>query len=245
MDKSQSSEGQTEDKNSKIPAHETEKATSGLRIIVTLRNGTKQEVELSPSELKTMSRSVFFMHAQAYYKILECVAASPIGWADVELNRCYLWVVKTIEGQLSRPEFKDFPGKFEPYVENIFPSSGLGDLGWEDGVAPHAEDFLGRAQAFVESELLIPLDKDSPAYKVFELKKQEVRSAIEAAEKYYAETTRRFKVMLSQVKTGQQNAGQTKPESRQQEGRCQEANGRRVDKPHNTNRSDTNSEDSG
>ena len=102
---------------------------------------------LTPEQKKYQISHGLFLYAQTYVKIVQSVTRHHIGWMDCELNGHYQHTVKSIKHLLSLDECKDFPGDFEPINDNIFPESGILDLGW-DVLAESCVDFLSRTQQF-------------------------------------------------------------------------------------------------
>lgn len=103
---------------------------------------------LSQEQKEYLIRANLFLYAQTYVKIVQSVTSQPIGWIDPELNGYYQRTVIAINHLLGLDECKDFPGGFEPFNNNIFPESGILDIGWECGFADSCVDFLSRAQQF-------------------------------------------------------------------------------------------------
>lgn len=102
-----------------------------------------------PSDaLQQFSAAALCVYAQVYYKMIEVVSTCPVAYADFALNQYYLLIVEKIKYLLSLDELKDFTGEFNP-PEHVFPSSGLGDIGWEDVVAPPTENFMASVQTFL------------------------------------------------------------------------------------------------
>jgi len=101
----------------------------------------------SDDEMRYYLRAGLVILAQVYYKIVESVTTSPIGWVDVQLNGYYLFVVRNIKKLLGQDEFRSFPGMFKP-LAHIFPSE-VADLDWVDHVRPDVESFLSSAQGFL------------------------------------------------------------------------------------------------
>ncbi len=208
MGKSKSTEGRNTDRNTKIKTLKVVLSNSALRIIAKFRDGKEEVVHLSPAKQKTLCRSIFLEHAKAYHRILECVSSAPMRWTDPHLNKLYLWVLEVIKTSLSTPDLEGFPGGFEPYVDDILPNSGLAYIDWED-IAGDVEGFLGRAQAFVECERLVPLDRESFAYKTFEAKKREAESVIKVFNRYLTVSERIAEDRYRQMIKEQQPSTQT------------------------------------
>lgn len=102
----------------------------------------------SQEQKEYLIRASLFLYAQNYVNIVQSVTSQPIGWIDPELNGYYQQTVIAINHLLGLDECKDFPGGFEPFNDNIFPESGILDIGWEYGFADSCVDFLSRAQQF-------------------------------------------------------------------------------------------------
>lgn len=103
---------------------------------------------LSQEQKEYLIRASLFLYAQNYVNIVQSVTSQPIGWIDPELNGYYQQTVIAINHLLGLDECKDFPGGFEPFNSNIFPESGILEIGWECGFADSCVDFLSRAQQF-------------------------------------------------------------------------------------------------
>jgi len=102
----------------------------------------------SQEQKEYLIRASLFLYAQNYVNIVQSVTSQSIGWIDPELNGHYQQTVIAINHLLGLDECKDFPGGFEPFNDNIFPESGILDIGWEYGFADSCVDFLSRAQQF-------------------------------------------------------------------------------------------------
>ena len=116
---------------------------------------------------------------------------------DTELNQSYFWAVKNITNLLKNHEdLKDFPIAFEPLFPDLYPST-IGDLDWQDMVAPDAERFLSTVQQYVHSKGMYEPEKGSPAWTFIEMFRPSIEIAVERAVAYskrmsqYTERARR------------------------------------------------------
>jgi len=180
----------------------------------------KKDIPAIPlEENQYILRGALFVYAQVYYKIIEVISSSSVAYADLHLNNDYLQVIKKIRYLLSLEEFKNFTGQFNP-PEHILPSSGLGDIGWEDVVAPQVEGFLASAQAFL-NELNFS-DQDAVERTTFVLKwlHKQVEPIIKRTEEYRQKTERYFNGLIKNCRHEQtelQNtasASSNKPEKK-------------------------------
>lgn len=164
----------------------------------------QQLSEFTDAENNYILRTVLMLFAQGYYSLVEAVGTSPLHYVDMELNNSYLWVVKCIKNSLTQPELKDFPGKFEPLVEHLFPdpNSGL-DMLWEECTLPHLTDFLSQTQAFFQE--LDPIQtiqaQNNELVKTFiTFWKYQVEEAIKTAHQYSSRTKSTFKTLREHAK---------------------------------------------
>lgn len=154
------------------------------------------DVESFPQRQKEyMNRASLLLHAQTYCKIVQSVSSAPVGWIDLELNGYYQRVISTIQHLLSLDECKDFPGGFEPVNDNIFPESGILDIGWEDGFAGSCVDFLSRAQQFF-LQAPVPSDDTYSLLIYLEWLKDKHGMIAKKADEYAAMAEIRFREMF-------------------------------------------------
>lgn len=130
---------------------------------------------------------LLMMLAQAYYKMLES-SVSMASWftvLDMELNHSYLWTIQNLANLLkNHKQLQDFPGKFEPALPDLYPST-IADLEWQDMIAPGVEEFLATVQKYVMSKGCYEPEEKSPAWIMVELFRPSVNRAIETAENYH------------------------------------------------------------
>ncbi|MFB3893293.1 MAG: hypothetical protein ACE15C_14860, partial [Phycisphaerae bacterium] len=119
---------------------------------------------------------------------------------------------------LARPHLKDFTGGFEPQFDSVFPSTGIHDMGWQDGVAPHAEDFLARAQKFVIDQGLFWPEDGTPEAVTLEIWRSQIEEAIELAERYHAKASRTMRSMLAQVDRAKAGGAAVPPSAKEMPG---------------------------
>lgn len=153
----------------------------------TNRAATDQLPTMPPLEWRNAGLGLLMLLAQVYYRILECIItqASWFVVLDLELNQSYLWAVESISNLLKNHEdLKDFPMAFEPIFPDLYPST-IRDVDWDDMVAPDAERFLSTVQKYVHSKGLYEPEKNSPAWRIIELFRPSVDTAIERAIAYH------------------------------------------------------------
>ncbi len=104
---------------------------------------------------------------------------------DLKLNQSYFWVTGNL-GKLLKDdeELKDFPVPFEPIVPDLYPST-IGDLEWQDMIAPDAERFLSTVQRYVHSKGIHDLVEKSPAWILVEFFRPSINAALERAAAYH------------------------------------------------------------
>lgn len=155
---------------------------------------------LSAADLRTSGLNLLLLTAQAYYKMLESVLRSPAQALDLDLNQHYLWTVSTIEALLkNNPELRDFPGKFEPLVPDLYPST-VQDYDWEDFAAPQVEGLLAEVQKYVFSKGAgTDLPQGSPAWIFVEMFRPNITAAIEKADAYYERMQQHMRQMLKRA----------------------------------------------
>lgn len=131
--------------------------------------------------------NLLMLLAQAYYKMLECTI-SLASWCtdlDLELNHSYFWIVTSITNLLKNHEdLQDFPSTFQPLFPDLYPST-IGNLDWDDMVAPDAEQFLSTVQLYVHSKGIYLPEEGSHAWVFIELFRPGVNNAIDRAGVYY------------------------------------------------------------
>jgi hypothetical protein len=136
---------------------------------------------------RTSGLILLLMLAQAYYKMLES-AVSMATWftvLDMDLNHCYLWTTQTLTNLLKNHEhLRDFPGTFEPALPDLYPST-IGDLDWQDMIAPDVEDFLATVQKYVLAKGVCQPEEGSPAWIMVEFIRPSIERAIRCADNYH------------------------------------------------------------
>lgn len=155
---------------------------------------------LSAADLRASGLNLLLLVAQAYYKMLECVLSSPCQALDLDLNQQYLWTVTTFESLLkNNPELRDFPGKFEPLVPDLYPST-VRDFEWEDFAAPQVEGTLAEVQKYVFGKGGAgALPQGSPAWIFVEMFRPNVTASIEKAEAYHERMQQHLRQMLKRI----------------------------------------------
>lgn len=142
-------------------------------------------------------RATLVLMARVYFKIIENVATSPIGWTDLDLNGSYLSVIKAIESLLEDPEFNGLAKSFQR-PDHIFPSSQI-DILWDSGLRETAEGFLASVQAY-----LVGLEsgkRRSPALSAYlSWLRARCRPWIDKAEAFHARAESAFGVLVESLK---------------------------------------------
>jgi hypothetical protein len=153
---------------------------------------------IPPDVNQGILRGTLFIYAQVYYRIIEVVSSGEVAYADLLLNQYYLQVVKKIKYLLSLDGLKGFTGEFNP-PEHILPSYGLGDIGWEDGLAPHTESFLVSVQTFLNE---LDFCGNEPAEVTIVLKwlRKHIEPIIEKIEEYRQTTKKYFNGLVENLK---------------------------------------------
>ena len=129
---------------------------------------------------------LLWLLGQAYFKLLESTLATASWFTalDTELNESYFWTIKTLTNLLKYHEdLKDFPVTFEPLFPDLYPST-IGDLDWQEMVAPDAERFLSTIQQYVHSKGIYDPEEGSPAWSLIERFRPNIALAIERADAY-------------------------------------------------------------
>lgn len=143
--------------------------------------------QMSEEDDRNSGLLLLMMLAQAYYKMLESTV-SMASWftvLDMELNHSYLWTIQNVANLLkNHKHLQDFPGKFEPALPDLYPST-IADLEWQDMIAPGVEEFLATVQKYVMSKGCYEPEEKSPAWVMVELFRPSVNQAIETAENYH------------------------------------------------------------
>lgn len=124
--------------------------------------------------------------AQAYYKMLEATVSMATWFTvlDLELNQWYLWTVQNLEHLLKNDEhLRDFPGRFEPVLPDLYPTT-IGDLEWQDMIAPNVEGFLATVQKYVMTKGCCEPAEKTPAWLVVTAFRSSVQKAVECAENH-------------------------------------------------------------
>lgn len=131
---------------------------------------------------------LLLMLAQTYYKLVESSVelATWVTALDLELNHWYLWTVQNLTNLLKNHEdLQDFPEPFEPVLPDLYPST-IGDLEWQDMIAPSVEGFLATTQKYVMAKGYYEPEEKSPGWIMVELFRSSITRAIECAEKHNA-----------------------------------------------------------
>ena len=169
-----------------------------------------QSLAMSVEEWKNAGLGLLMLLAQAYYKMLESTIStdSPCTALDLELNHCYFWTIKTIRHILDcHPDFKDFPMKFEPLFEDLYPETIM-DVPWDDGVKGEAENFLCTVQKYVFEKGFSEPEENSPAWIYIERFRPGINDAIECATAYQKRMFRHYKNV--QAASSHDGAGRSK-----------------------------------
>jgi hypothetical protein len=115
----------------------------------------------------------------------------------LELNHWYLWTVQNLTNLLKNHEdLQDFPEQFEPVLPDLYPST-IGDLEWQDVIAPSVESFMATVQKYVMTKRAYEPEEKTPAWLMIEMFQPSIRSALECAEKYHTRMTNARKRVLS------------------------------------------------
>ncbi|MFZ4082040.1 MAG: hypothetical protein ACOYKN_12485 [Pirellula sp.] len=142
--------------------------------------------EVPEEDCRNASHILLMLFAQAYYKMLE-ETTSISEWLtqmDMELNHSYLWTVQNLTSLLKNcPHLSDFPMKFEPIFEDLYPGT-IEDVEWKLMVAPHAENFLSAVQKYTLKKGFYDPEEGSPAWIMVQLFRPGVDEAIERASNY-------------------------------------------------------------
>lgn len=159
---------------------------------------------------------LLLMFAQAYYKLVES-SVSLATWVtalDLELNHSYLWTVQSLANLLKHHEdLQDFPEPFEPVLPDLYPST-IGDLEWQDMIAPSVEGFLATVQKYVMAKGCYEPEEKSPAWIMVELFRSSVTRAIESAENYHTRMRKAQLQILGQpVSSTQSTTASSSPRS--------------------------------
>lgn len=161
-------------------------AALGNGDIVTDPLESGQIKEMPQLERQNSGLALLMLLVQAYYRIL-AEATSLSNWAtfaDLELNHSYLWVTTSLKKLIANhPDLKDFPGKFEPILENLLPST-IGNIDWQEMLAPEVEQLLGQAQKYYIDKGGEDLEKDSAGWAFIELYRPSIERAINQAIAY-------------------------------------------------------------
>lgn len=170
-----------------------------IRIDPNLKKDLQKDLPpTAPGVNQGILRVALFIYAQVYYKIIEVVSSSPVAYADLSLNQYYLQIVKKIKYLLSLDEFKGFTGEFNP-PEHVLPSCELGDIGWEDGVAPYTEGFLASVQTFL-NELDFSGGEPVEVALVRQWLHKQIEPIIEKVEEYRQKTEKHFNGLIENLK---------------------------------------------
>lgn len=140
---------------------------------------------ISEEDKRNSGLNLLMMLAQAYYRMLELtISLAPfVTRLDLQLNESYFWLVRNIEKLLANHgALKDFPVPFEPYFEDLYPST-IADMEW-DHVRPDVERFLSQVHRYVSAKGAYEPQKGSDAWVFVELFRPSVSAAIERAEEY-------------------------------------------------------------
>jgi hypothetical protein len=158
-----------------------------------------QAVKMTDEEGANAAMNLLMLLAQAYYKMLECTIGGYCHVMDLNLNQSYLWTVTSITNLLANHEaLKDFPCKFEPMFQDLFPSS-VADCEWQDMVAPHAEEFLSAVQRYTFEKGIHEPDEGSPGWIFIELFRPSVEMSIERATEHHQRMTAEWQKMMKRI----------------------------------------------
>jgi len=136
--------------------------------------------------------------AQTHYKMLECVISTSTMCTalDLELNHSYLWTIRSIRNLLkNHKDLEDFPIEFEAIFEDLYPGT-IGDVDWQEMVAPKAEHFLSTVQRYTSEKGFYDPEKNSPAWAFVELLRPSINQAIERALAYDKRMRQHIKKLL-------------------------------------------------
>lgn len=154
---------------------------------------------MTDEEGANAAMNLLMLLAQAYYRMLECIIGGYCHVMDMNLNQSYLWTVTSITNLLANHEaLKDFPGKFEPMFQDLFPSS-VADCEWQDMVAPHAEEFLSAVQRYTFAKGIHEPDEGSPGWIFVELFRPSVEMSIERATEHHHRMTAEWQKMMKRT----------------------------------------------
>lgn len=159
---------------------------------------------------------LLLMLAQTYYKLVESsvALATWVTALDLELNHWYLWTVQNLTNLLKNHEdLRDFPEPFEPVLPDLYPST-IGDLEWQDMIAPSVEGFLSTVQKYVMTKGCYEPEEKSPAWIMVELFRSSITRAIECAENYHTRMRKAQRQILGQpVSSTQSTTASSSPKN--------------------------------
>lgn len=160
----------------------------------------EQLPDIPPEDWQNAGLIVLLLLTQAYYKLLESAVRNSCAAMDLDLNGRYLWTVSSITNLLKNHKgLVDFPGVFNPYFEDLMPSSII-DVDWEDMVAPDAEHFLSTVQQYVMTKGTYPPEEGTAAWIFVETFKSSVNEAIQVGETYCKRMAQEFRKYLGTKK---------------------------------------------
>jgi hypothetical protein len=159
---------------------------------------------MDPDQERMAGLGLLMLLSQTYYKILECTV-SMASWCtalDLELNQSYLWTTRNLTNLFKNFEsLRDFPVPFEPLFSDVYPST-IGNLEWQDMVAPEVERFLSAVQHYVSASGFVEPEKDTPAWVFIELFRPSVKTAVDRAENYAATMRQHVRKLMRTTPTG-------------------------------------------
>jgi hypothetical protein len=88
--------------------------------------------QMSEEDKKNSALILLMLFAQTYYRVLELTIsiATFATRLDLQLNESYFWLVRNIQNLLANHQaLQDFPAQFEPYFEDLYPST-IADMEW-------------------------------------------------------------------------------------------------------------------
>ncbi|MGA2706281.1 MAG: toll/interleukin-1 receptor domain-containing protein [Isosphaeraceae bacterium] len=147
---------------------------------------TDHQPEMPIEDWRNSGLILLWLLAQAYYQMLQSTISSASWFTalDTALNESYFWTVKNITNLLKNHEdLKDFPVAFEPLFPDLYPST-IGDLDWQDMVAPDAERFLSTVQQYVHSKGIYDPEKGTLAWIFIEMFRPNIDLAVDRAAAY-------------------------------------------------------------
>lgn len=156
---------------------------------------------MAPDQRRNSALNLLMLLAEAYYRMLEATisTASLVTALDLELNDSYIWLVSNLSNLLARHEdLVDFPQKFEPLFPDLYPST-IGDLDWQEMIAPDAERFLSTVQRYVQAKGIYQPEQSSEAWGFVELFRPSVMTAMERASRYEQNMREHYRRMTRSI----------------------------------------------